>query len=77
MIGGIVKELVGLFVDDGLLAATILCAIALIGALALSGVAPDWLVGLMLTLALPAALAASVLRGERRKTPPASRQDEP
>jgi hypothetical protein len=77
MIGGIVKELVGLFVDDGLLAATILCAIALIGALALSGVAPDWLVGLMLTLALPAALAASVLCGARRKTPPVSRQDEP
>ena len=51
MIGAIVKELIGLFVDDGLLAATILCAIAFIGALALSGIAPGWLVGLMLALA--------------------------
>jgi hypothetical protein len=67
MIGAIVKELIGLFVDDGLLAASILCAIALIGALAVSGLAPDWLVGLILTLALPATLAASVLRSARRK----------
>jgi hypothetical protein len=67
MIGVIVKELIGLFVDDGLLAASILCAIAVIGALALSGMAPDWLVGLMLALALPAALVASVLRSMPRK----------
>jgi hypothetical protein len=62
MIGAIVKQLLGLFVDDELLAATILCAVALTSASALCGVAPGWLVGLMLTLALPAALAASVLR---------------
>ena len=67
MIGAIAKQLIGLFVDDGLLAATILCTVALIGALALSGVAPDWLVGLMLTLALPAALAASVFRSAQRE----------
>jgi hypothetical protein len=67
MIVSVVKELIGLFVDDGLLAASILCAIALIGALALSGAVPDWLVGLMLALALPAALAASVLRSVPRK----------
>ena len=67
MIGAIAKQLIGLFVDDELLAATILCAVALIGALALSGVAPGWLVGLMLTLALPAALAASVFRSARRE----------
>ena len=66
MIGAIVKELIGLFVDDELLAATILSAIALIGALALSGLAPGWLVGLLLALALPASLAASVLRSARR-----------
>jgi hypothetical protein len=76
MIGAIVKELIGLFVDDGLLAASILCAIVLISALALSGVAPVWFVGLMLALALPAALAASVLRSTRRQTPPVSSQDE-
>jgi hypothetical protein len=68
MIGAIVKPLIGLFVDDELLAATILCAVVLVGALALFGVAPKWLVGLMLTLALPAALAASVLRSARRET---------
>jgi hypothetical protein len=69
MIGAIVKELIGLFVDDELLAATILCAVALISALALSGVAPGWLVGFMLALGLPAALAASVLRSAHRATP--------
>jgi hypothetical protein len=69
MIGAIVKELIGLFVDDELLAATILCAVVLISALALSGVAPGWLVGLMLTLSLPGALGASVLRSARRATP--------
>ncbi len=68
MIGAVVKQLFGLFVDDELLAATILCAVALISALALSGVAPGWLVGLLLTLALPAALVASVLRSARRGT---------
>jgi hypothetical protein len=69
MIGAIIKELVGLFVDDELLAATILCAVALISAVALSGLAPGWLVGLMLALGLPAALAASVLRSAHRATP--------
>lgn len=67
MIGPVVKELIGLFVDDELLAAAILCAVALISALALSGVAPGWLVGLMLILALPATLVASVLRSASRK----------
>ena len=68
MIGAIVKELIGLFVDDELLAAIILCVVVVIGASALSGVAPGWLVGLMLALALPAALAASVLRSAQRAT---------
>jgi hypothetical protein len=69
MIGAVAKELIGLFVDDELLAATILGAVVLISALALSGVAPGWLVGLMLTLSLPAALGASVLRSARRAMP--------
>jgi hypothetical protein len=69
MISAIIKELIGLFVDDELLAATILCAVALIAALALSGLAPGWLVGLMLALVLPAALAVSVLRSAHRATP--------
>jgi hypothetical protein len=68
MIGATVKQLIGLFVDDGLLAAAILCVVGVIGVAALSGAAPAWLAGLLLTLALPAALAASVLRGARRGT---------
>jgi hypothetical protein len=67
MIGAIARQLIGLFVDDELLATIILCVVGVIGALALSGAAPGWLVGLMLTLALPAALAASVLRSARRE----------
>ena len=66
MIGAAAKQLIGLFVDDELLAATILCVVAVISALALSGLAPAWLAGLMLALALPGALAASVLRSARR-----------
>jgi hypothetical protein len=66
MIGAIVNQLIGLFVDDELLAAAILCVVGFISVLTFSGVAPGWLVGLMLTLALPAALAASVLRSARR-----------
>jgi hypothetical protein len=68
MIGAAIKQLIGLFVDDELLAAVILCVVALVGALALSGAAPSWVAGLLLTLALPAALAASVLRSVRRET---------
>jgi hypothetical protein len=66
MIGAVVKELIGLFVDDGLLAAAILCIVGIISALTLFGGAPSWLAGLLLALALPAALAASVLRSARR-----------
>jgi hypothetical protein len=69
MIGAIVKQVIALFVDDELLAASILCAVVLIGALTLSGAAPAWVAGLLLTLALPAALAASVLIGARRGRP--------
>jgi hypothetical protein len=68
MIGAIFRQFIGLFVDDELLAAAILCAVVLIGALKLSGGAPAWLAGLLLTLALPAALALSVLRSVSRRT---------
>ena len=68
MISAAVKELIGLFVDDELLAAAILCVVGFISVLTLSGVGPAWLAGLLLTLALPAALAASVLRSARRAT---------
>jgi hypothetical protein len=60
MIGEIARQAVGLFVDDGFLAASILAAVAVATALALVSTAPVWLVGLVLTLTLPTALASSV-----------------
>jgi hypothetical protein len=68
MIAVIVKQLIALFVDDELLAAAILCIVGLISALTLFGAASAWVAGLLLALALPAALAASVLRSARRGT---------
>ena len=68
MIGALVKPVIALFVDDELLAVSILCAVAVVGALTLAGAAPAWVAGLLLTLALPAALAASVLMSVRRGT---------
>lgn len=65
MMGAVVNQMLGLFIDDGFLAAAILTAVALAGGLALSGTAPTWLAGLLLALALPASLAASVLAGAR------------
>jgi hypothetical protein len=62
MIGEIVKQAIGLFVDDACLAAAILAAVAVAGALVFLGAAPTWLAGLMLTLAMPAALVAGVTR---------------
>ncbi len=66
MIGQIVKQLIGLFVDDEFLAAGILATVACVGALALFAALPAWLAGLLLTLLLPAALAAGVLRSVSR-----------
>ena len=68
MIGAIIKELIGLFVDDELLAAAILCAVAFITALALTRLTPSWFVGLLLAVILPATLTVSVLRSVRRET---------
>ncbi len=66
MIGGIVKSLIGLFVDDGLLALGILVAIAVIALLTLLGVLPTWGTGLLLVVSMPAVLAASVVMSARR-----------
>jgi hypothetical protein len=68
MISAAIKELIGLFVDDELLAAAILCVVGFISVLTFSGLSPGWLAGLLLTLALPAALVASVMRSARRAT---------
>jgi hypothetical protein len=63
MIGLALRQLIGLFVEDGFLALAILMIVA--AAVLLAGVAPAWVAGLVLALALPAALAASVAIGVR------------
>ena len=66
MIDAAARQVLGLFIDDGFLAAAVLVVVAVASGFALFG-APAWLAGLLLTLALPAALAASVLAGARRR----------
>ena len=66
MTGEIVRQLIGLFVEDEFLAAAILAAVAVAAALVFLAAAPAWLAGLLLTLALPAALALGVLRSVSR-----------
>ena len=66
MIGEIFSSLLGLFLDDGFLAVAVLAVVCVIGALMLTGAAPAWIGGLLLALALPAALALSVTRSARR-----------
>jgi hypothetical protein len=70
MIGAVATQLIGLFVDDGFLAAGILIAVAAIASLILLGALPAWLAGLLLTLSMPAALAASVARNARQAPRP-------
>jgi Ca2+/H+ antiporter, TMEM165/GDT1 family len=76
VIGPIVRQLVGLFVDDGLLAVGILVAVAATASLTLLRALPTWAAGLLLAVALPAALAASVLMSVRRARRP-GREGEP
>jgi membrane protein implicated in regulation of membrane protease activity len=70
MIGEIARQLIGLFIDDGFLAASILAAVAVASALVFLDLPLTWLAGLVLTLALPVALAASVALSVRRARPP-------
>ncbi len=65
MIGAIVAQLIGLFVDDWLLVTAILATVAIASVFALSVAAP-WVAGLILTAGLPAALAASVILRARQ-----------
>ena len=60
MIGAILKQMMGLFVDDELMAVAILTSVAVIAALTLIGGLPVRTAGLLLIVALPTALAASV-----------------
>ncbi len=70
MIGEIAWQLIGLFVDDELLAVAILAAVAVIALLTLLGALPTWGTGLLLAVSLPATLAASVVRSVRRPQRP-------
>ena len=69
MIGEIARQLIGLFVDDELLAAGILVGVAVIACVTLLGALPTWAAGLLLAVSLPAALAGSVLRSAQRANP--------
>jgi hypothetical protein len=73
MIGDIARQLIGLFVDDEFLAVAILAIVAVASALELLGVSPTWLAGVILTLALPGALASSVLLSAWRARRPTRR----
>jgi hypothetical protein len=66
MMAAIVRQLIGLFVDDELLAVGILVAVAIVALLTWIDVLPPWATGLLLVVSLPAALAASVLRSAQR-----------
>jgi hypothetical protein len=75
VIGRVVRQLIGLFVDDGLLAVGILVTVAAVASLTLLGALPAWAAGLLLAVSMPAALAASVARGARRPHRPAREGD--
>ena len=70
MIGAIARQLIGLFVDDELLAAGILVVVAAVALLTRIGAAPAWLAGLLLAVLLPVTLAGSVLMNARRARRP-------
>jgi hypothetical protein len=66
MIRSVLKELIGLFVDDEFLALAILAVVAIVGVLAFSGIVSKASCGLALVIALPLVLVLSVLRTLRR-----------
>ena len=68
MIGAIIKEILGLFVDDEVLAIGILAIVGLAAAVALMSSAGRSLAALVLVIGLPALLAADVLLTLRRST---------
>lgn len=61
----ILKELFGLFVDDGFLALAVLIAIVVIGGASLLGWLTGAVTGLLLVIAVPGILIISVVRGVR------------
>jgi putative effector of murein hydrolase LrgA (UPF0299 family) len=65
-LAGVVKEIVGLFVDDEGLAIAILAVVVVALALAFDLHAPSIVTGLVIVFGCLAALAISVQRGRRR-----------
>lgn len=64
----IVKELLGLFVDDGSLALAILALIAILAGLFLAGLMSPFLGGVLLALGCAAILVENVLRAAGRSS---------
>ena len=68
MIGRIVREILGLFVDDGILAIGIVAVVGLAGMVALTERAGQSIAALVLVIGLPAALIADVVHTVGRST---------
>ena len=68
MIGSIIKEILGLFVDDEILAIGIFAVVGLAAAVALMSSGGPSLAALVLVIGLPAPLVADVLLTLRRST---------
>ncbi len=65
-IAALLRELTGLFVDDGALALAIVAVVAAAGLVALLVPAATWLGGCILLFGCLGALALNVLRAKRR-----------
>ncbi len=68
MIGRIVREILGLFVDDEILAIGIVAVVGLAGMVALTERAGQSIAALVLVIGLPAALIADVVHTVGRST---------
>ena len=68
MIGSIIKEILGLFVDDEILAIGILAIVGLAAAITLMQSGGPTVAALVLVIGLPAILVADVLLTLRRST---------
>ncbi|HME84704.1 MAG TPA: hypothetical protein VKG91_09190 [Roseiarcus sp.] len=68
MIGSIIKEILGLFVDDEILAIGILAIVGLAAAITLMQRGGPTVAALVLVIGLPAILVADVLLTLRRST---------
>ena len=61
----IVRELIGMFIDDGFLAVAILAVVALAALFSFILAAPPWLTGAVLLIGTVGVLISSAMRGAR------------